>query len=159
MCFFCFKYYWRNCWWIMLSESYDTHFHWSNVALSLFIPRNYIWWRFFFDSVSAFLILCLRFKIVSKLLTTETTIRGNVKYYRYIVYRKPMTPGYIHVPVCTLLQLGTSTGDCTAVNQFLIKLHLSDVYLLLYFMYRYIHSTNCSMYIYQNMYLKMVDKF
>lgn len=68
-----------------------------------------------------------------------------------------MTPGYIHVPVCTLLQLGTLTGDCTAVNhtvnQFL-KLHLSDVYLL-YSMY--IHSTNCSMYIYQNMYLKMVD--
>lgn len=64
-----------------------------------------------------FLILCPRFKIVSKLLTTETTIRGNVKYY--IDYRKPMTPKYMHVLLCTLLQLGTSTGDCTAVNQFL----------------------------------------
>lgn len=154
MFFFCFKYYWRNCWWIMLSESYDAHFHWSNVALSIFIPRNYIWWRFFFDSVSAFLILCLRFKIVSKLLTIETTIRGNVKYY--IDYRKPMRPGYIHVPVCTLLQLGTSTSDCPAVNQFLNYMYQMYIYCITCI---YIHSTNCSMYIYQNMYLKMVDKF
>lgn len=78
-----------------------------------------------------FLILCLRFKIVSKLLTTETTIRGNVKYYNTKVdYRKPMTPGYIHVHVlvCTLLQLGTSTSDCTTINQFLNYIYQMYIY-------------------------------
>lgn len=70
-------------------------FHWSNVALSLFIPILFI--ETTYDDVFSliqyrrFLILCLRFKVVSKLLTIETTIRDNVKYY--IDYRKPMTPG------------------------------------------------------------------
>lgn len=37
--------FWKNCWWIILSETFHSRFHRLNATSSLFITRNSICWR------------------------------------------------------------------------------------------------------------------